>query len=432
MSTTQPCLVRGGRVVDPSQVLDAAMDVLLIDGAVARVAEQIPAEDGWRIVDATGLVVAPGLIDAHVHLREPGFEHQETLRTGLQAAAAGGFTAVAAMADSDPVHDQRTVTDHLTREAAEHPWARMHPVGALTRGRRGEELAEMGDMAAAGTVAFSDAGRAVARGSVLRRALLHVQHYDLPVIQQAEDGDLAGEGVMHEGPTSTLLGLPGVPSLAEESMVARDLLLAADTGGRLHFTKLSTAGALARIREAKAEGVAVTCAVTPFHLLLTDQEVSTSGFKTAFKMRPPLRSAADVEALLGGLSDRTVDAIVSGHAPHHPDEKDVQWSAAPFGAVGLETTLSVCLDRLVRPGKIDLARLIDLLSCGPARALGLNGGTLSPGAPADLTLIDLEKKVRVNANDFYSMGRATPFDGVDLVGGSAGTILAGQPIELPT
>ncbi|MCP3962906.1 MAG: dihydroorotase [bacterium] len=422
-------IVRGGRVIDPSQDLDRVLDVAIEDGKVAELGENLDAA-GAEVTDAAGLVVTPGLIDIHVHLREPGFEYKETVASGVRSAAAGGFTAVACMANTLPVHDHRAVTELIMTEADRHPFARVYPIGAITRGLGGEDLAEIGDMVAAGAVAISDDGLPVSSAAMMRRALLYAQHYDVPVIQHAEDLDLTADGVMHEGEWSTRLGLPGIPALAEDVMVARDLLLSADTGGRYHVAHLSTGRSLAMVREAKRRGLSVTCEVSPHHLLLTDREVADSTFSTATKMKPPLRSSADVEALVEGLTDGTVDVIASDHAPHHPDEKDVQFSVAPFGILGLETTVSLCLDRLVRPGILDLAALVRLLSTGPARVLGLPGGSLEPGRPADLTLIDLEREVTVRSEDFHSRSCNTPFDGWQLTGAAVGTLLGGQPVTL--
>ena len=422
-------VVRGGRVVDPGQGIDRRLDVLLEGGRVAALDERVDAPDA-REIDASGLVVTPGLIDIHVHLREPGQEYKETVESGLRSAAAGGFTAVACMANTMPVNDHRTVTELILTEARRHPYARVYPIGAISKGLNGEDLAEIGDMVAAGAVAVSDDGLPVMNAAFMRRALLYAQHYDIPVIQHAEDLDLTGDGVMHEGEWSTRLGLPGIPGVAEDVMVARDLLLAEDTGGRYHVAHLSTARSLEMVRDAKRRGLQVSCEVTPHHLLLTDREVATSGFSTATKMKPPLRSGTDAEALIAGLADGTVDAIASDHAPHHPDEKDVQFSTAPFGILGLETTVSLCLDRLVEPGHIDLARLVYLLSTGPAKALGLPGGSLEPGRPADLTLLNLEREVTVRADGLQSKSRNTPFDGWQLRGAAAGTLLGGAPVRL--
>ncbi len=424
-------LVRGGRVVDPSQNLEAALDVLVEGGAVAKLAPRIAAPKSAQVVDARGAIVAPGLIDIHVHLREPGQEYKETVRSGTLAAAAGGFTAVACMPNTDPVNDNRSVTEHILSEARRHGYARVYPVGAASKGLQGEELAEMGELARAGAVAVSDDGRPIANPELMRRALLYAQHFDLRVVQHAEDLALSGRGVMHEGEWSARLGLPGIPGLAEDLMVARDLLLLEETGGRYHVAHLSTARALELVRRAKRRGLAVTCEVTPHHLLLTDRAVAESGFSTQTKMKPPLRSEADREALLAGLADGTVDAIASDHAPHHADEKDVEFSLAPFGIVGLETTLALCLDRLVRPGIVGLPRLVELLSTGPARALGLPGGTLRPGSPADLTIFSLDRRTTVAAAGFRSKGRNTPFEGWKLRGRPLHTILGGRLVELP-
>ncbi len=423
-------ILRGGRVVDPSQGLDRVLDLLIEDGRVAQLDEHIVGAAGIEETDADGLVVTPGLIDIHVHLREPGFEYKETVRSGVRSAAAGGFTAVVCMANTLPVNDQRAVTELILTEAGRHPYARVYPIGAISKGLAGKELAEIGEMIQAGVVAISDDGLPVMNAAMMRRALLHAQHYRVPVIQHAEDLDLTADGVMHEGEWSTRLGLPGIPGLAEDVMVARDLLLSADTGGRYHVAHLSTGRSLAMVREAKRRGLAVTCEVSPHHLLLTDSEVAKSGFSTATKMKPPLRAPTDVEALVAGLVDGTVDAIASDHAPHHPDEKDVQFSVAPFGILGLETTVSLCLDRLVRPGVISLSRCVELLSTGPARVMGLPGGSLEVGNPADLTLIDLERDVTVRANEFSSLSRNTPFDGWKLRGSAVGTFLDGRPVDL--
>lgn len=433
-------LVRGGRVVDPSQDLDALRDLLIEDGVVTRIEESLDdfardAEEdaGIELLDASGLVVAPGFIDLRVHLCEPGLEWKETIRTGTRAAAAGGFTAVASTPDTRPVCDHRSVVDHILQEAELCGFARVWPVGAVSKGLAGEELAEMGEMRAAGAVAFSDADVSVRHPELMRRALLYIQHFDVPVLQHAEDLDLSAGGVIHEGEWSTRLGLQGIPAASEEIVVARDLILHAETGGRYHVSHLSTTGALRRIREAKEDPDrkgAVTCDVTPHHLLLTDRQVFEQDFSTATKVNPPLRSERHIEALLQGVADGTVDAIASDHAPHHPDEKDVELGVAPFGVVGLETTVSLCLHWLVRPEILSLSRLVELLSTGPARVLGVPGGSLAPGNPGDLTLLDLDREVTVDPKSFHSKGRSTPFAGWKLIGAPAGTVLAGRPVRL--
>lgn len=423
-------LIRGGRLVDPSQQIDAAFDVLIADGVVAAIGERLEPPAGAEVVEAAGRVVTPGLIDMHVHLREPGQEYKETIRTGTMAAAAGGFTAVACMANTKPVNDERSVTEFIVAEAARHGFARVHPIGAVSKGLAGDELAEIGEMVGAGAVGFSDDGKPVRHPGLMLRALQYSQHFGVPIIQHAQDMELSGDGVMHEGVWSTRLGLPGIPGLAEDLNVARDLLLLEESGGRYHVAHLSTARCLELVRQAKHRGLAATCEVSPHHLLLTDRAVAEGEFSTHLKMNPPLRAESDRQALLAGLADGSVDVIASDHAPHHVDEKDQQFSAAPFGIVGLETTVSLVLDRLVGPGLISLSRAVELLSCAPARVLGLPTGTLKVGAPGDVTLLDLEQTITVDPSRFRSKGRNTPFGGWTLRGAPAGTVIGGRPIRL--
>jgi dihydroorotase len=423
-------LIQNGRLVDPGQGLDDRLDLLIEDGRVAKIASSIRPGRNAQVFDASDLVVAPGLIDMHVHLREPGQEYKETIETGTRAAASGGFTAVCCMPNTDPVNDNRSVTEHIVGEAKRCGYARVYPIGAATKGQRGEQLAEVSDMVAGGIVALSDDGLPISNSETMRRVLLYSQHFYLPVIQHAEDLTLGAEGVLHEGEFSTRLGLPGLPAAAEAAMVARDLLLLEDNGGRYHVAHLSTRRALELVRQAKNSGLDVTCEVTPHHLLLSDREVLESGLSTDTKMKPPLRSEDDRQALLEGLADGTIDVIASDHAPHHPDEKDVEFSLAPFGIVGLESTLSLCLDRLVRPGVIGLGRLIELLAAAPARIMNLDGGTLAEGTVGDVTLFSLSRRIRVNPARFRSKGRNTPFGGWKLRGRPVATFLAGRQVEL--
>ena len=433
-------LLTGGRLIDPAQGIDGAFDLLLTDGVVAAVGapgslrEKAAAASGARageeleVIELEGKVVCPGLIDIHVHLREPGQEAKETVATGVAAAVAGGFTRVACMANTLPANDSGWVTSVIVRAAEVAALARVHPIGAISKGLEGKELAPMGAMVAAGAVAVSDDGRPVSNAELMRRALEYAQHFGIPVIQHAQDMDLTGDGVMHEGEWSARSGMPGIPGLAEDVMVARDLLLVEETGGRYHLAHMSTARATGLMREAKRRGLPVTCEVTPHHLLLTDQAVVEAGFDAQFKMNPPLRARSDREALLAALLDGTVDAIASDHAPHTSDEKCFEFELAPFGILGLETTLAVCLEHLVRPGHLALGRLVELLTSGPARVLGLSGGTLSPGSPADVTVIDLERRWAIEPKQFRSKSRNTPFGGWPVTGAAVRTIVGGKTV----
>jgi dihydroorotase len=334
------------------------------------------------------------------------------------------------MANTEPVNDNRSVTEHILSEARRHPFARVYPIGAISKGLCGEELAEFGQLAAAGVVGLSDDGRPVESADLMRRALSYAQHFDLPVIQHAQDLDTSGNGVMHEGEWSTRAGLPGIPGVAEDIMVARDLLLLELVGGRYHVQHLSTRRSVELIRDGKARGLRVTTEVTPHHLLLTYRVVFESGFSTHTKMNPPLRSESDRQAVMEGLLDGTIDLIASDHAPHHEDEKNVEFSEAPFGIVGLETTTSLCLDRLVKPGLMSLARLVELLSCRPAEVFSLPGGSLANGQPADVTILDLDKEVTIDVEAFESKSRNTPFAGWTLQGAAVRTIVGGRLIDL--
>lgn len=418
-------LLRGGRVVDPAAGLDAERDLLLEDGRVAEVGQRLAAR-GAEVLDVSGQVVCPGFVDLRAHLREPGHEDQETLATGLAAAAAGGFTAVCAFADSEPCNDGAGVTRLLLERSAALGGPRLHPVGAFSRGRRGEELAELGELAGSGCVAFSDAPRSPASARLLRRGLEYARLFERPVVVQCEEASLAEGTVMNEGPVSGALGLRGVPAEAEALQAERDLQLAGLTGGRLHLSQLSTAGAVEALRRARSRGLRVSADASPHHLVLTDEAVRATGYDSATKLRPPLRAEADRQAVLAALRDGTIAAVASGHTPVTVDEKRCEFDAASFGLSALETAVAVCLDRLVRPGLLDLATLVARFSLGPARAFGLPGGSLEPGAPADVTVLDLERKRAVEPARFASLGRSTPFAGWSLRGWPVLTLVGGK------
>jgi len=413
-------VIAGGTVVDPVAGTARVGDVLIEDGKVAAAGADAT---GAEVFDARGLLVAPGLVDMHVHLREPGYEYKETVRTGVQAAVAGGFTAVACMANTEPVNDNAAVTQYILDRARVAAGARVFPIGAVSHGMKGERLAEIGEMHRAGIVAISDDGRPIMNAALMRRALEYSRMFDLPVIVHEEDAHLAAGGVMNEGIVSVRLGLRGVPAAAEDVMIARDVALAELTGARLHVAHLSTAGGVTLVRDAKARGVRVTAEATPHHLFLTEEAVE--GYGTAAKMAPPLRTRADVDAVRAGLADGTIDAIATDHAPHHHDEKEVEFDQAANGIVGLETALPLAL-RLVAEKVLDLPTLIARLTTGPAGILGLPAGTLAPGAPADVTVIDPERRWRVEARAFRSKSRNTPFEGWDMTGRAVGVFVGGR------
>jgi dihydroorotase len=420
-------LLRHGRVIDPANGVDAVQDVLVESGTITRVGPKLPAPEGAEIVDATGKVVCPGFIDIHVHLREPGYEYKETVATGTRAAAAGGFTTVCCMANTDPVNDNRSVTDYILAKARSDGVVRVHPIGAVTRGLRGEELAELAELAEAGCVAFSDDGKPVMNAALYRHAMEYVLPFGVPVISHAEDTHLSRGASMNEGVVSTELGLGGAPSAAEDVMVARDIVLAELTGTHVHIAHLSTAGAVRLVRDGKARGVRITAEVTPHHLVLTESAVRTYDPNT--KMNPPLRTKRDTEALLEGLVDGTIDCIATDHAPHALSEKEGEFDHAAFGIVGLETAVAVLLDRLVRPGLVTLPTLVARMSSDPARLLNLPGGRLTTGAPADITILDLEAERVVEPARFRSRSRNTPFGGWRLRGAPWMTIVGGRIVS---
>jgi dihydroorotase len=415
-------LITNARVVDPSQSLDATLDILIEDGTVARVDRRIKASN-VETIDAAGLVATPGFIDLHTHLREPGQEHKETIATGTRAAVAGGYTAVCAMANTIPPNDERAVTEMVVAEAARNGLCRVYPIGAVSKGLRGEEMAELADLHLAGCVAVSDDGKPVWNAQLMRRALEYCSMLGMPIVAHEEDANLNDGGVMHEGYYSTLLGMRGIPAASEETLVARDVILARLTNAHVHIAHLSTRGAVEAVRLARKDGIRVTCEVTPHHIALGDESVQS--FATNLKMNPPLRSAEHRRALLEGIADGTVDAIATDHAPHHFDEKNVEFDLAPMGVIGLETAFGVCYEELVLAKVIDFARLIDLLSCGPARVFSLPGGTLRPGSLGDVTLVDLEGVTEVRA-PFVSKASNSPFVGRTLRGRIVATVVGGR------
>jgi dihydroorotase len=423
-------LLKGGRVIDPAAGRDEKADILIELGKIKEVGKLSAAVDSDRceIVDVSGLLVVPGLIDMHVHLREPGREDEETIESGVNAAVKGGLTAVVPMANTNPPLDTQSAVLFVRERARDVGLARVLPVGAVTKGQQGKELTEIAELVEAGVVAISDDGVPVMSGELMRRALEYTRMFDIPVISHAEDLDLALDGQMHEGLVSTALGLRGIPSAAEESMVSRDIILARLTDGRVHIAHVSTKGSVELIRRAKAEGIHVTAECTPHHFTLTDEAIS-EGFDTNLKVSPPLRTQDDVEAIIGGLADGTIDAIVSDHAPHSIAEKEVEFPAAPCGMIGMETLVGLALTRLVHTGRIPLPDVIAKLSQGPASALGIEGGTVEPGSPAHVTVIDVDREWVVDPAALASKSRNTPFSGWRLKGEAVLTIVGGRIVH---
>ena len=423
-------LLKGGRVVDPANGRDGVFDVLVDGDRIARVGRDLHADGDVGVVEIpSGLVVCPGLVDMHVHLREPGQEHKETVATGTAAAVAGGFTAVACMPNTSPVNDNAGVTEYILKKAAEANLARVYPIGAVSRGQAGEQLAEIGELRQAGCVAITDDGRPVATAMLMRRALEYAGMFGMPVIEHCEEQTLKGDGVAHEGFHASALGLRGIPGQAESIMALRDIALAELTGGAVHVAHMSARQTLDAVRWGKSRGARVTCEVTPHHFVLTDEMLRAPiAYDTNVKMNPPLRDAADRDAMLAGIADGSVDVIATDHAPHHYDEKRVEFDHAPFGITGLETAVSLCFDRLVHAGVISLSRLVELLSVNPARVLHVAGGSLADGAPADISILAPDLAVTVSAARMRSKSRNTPFDGWQLRGGVAATIVGGRAV----
>jgi dihydroorotase len=426
-------LLKGGRVVDPVNGIDSEHDILIEGDRIVRVGRDLPV-DGAEVVEIPqGLVVCPGLIDMHVHLREPGQEHKETVATGTTSAVAGGFTAVACMPNTTPVNDNANVTAYILARAAEANLARVYPIGAVSRGSKGELLADIADLRQAGCVAITDDGHPVATTLLLRRAMEYAGMFDMPVVEHCEDQTLKGDGVAHEGYRAAVLGLRGIPGACEALGAERGILMSELTGSAFHVAHMSARTSLRAVRKGKEAGIRVTCEVAPHHFTLTDEALGTPiPYDTNTKMNPPLREAADRDAMVSGIADGTVDVIATDHAPHHYDEKNVEFDRAPFGIVGLETAVPLSLDRLVHAGVIRLPRLIELLSVNPARILRIPGGTLSEGAPADITILAPDLTVRIDAAALRSRSKNTPFNGWELRGGVAATIVGGRAVFVNT
>ena len=420
----RPTVLRGGRLLDPSTGRDETGDLLVADGEIADLGRIGDGPAGARELDVTGCVVAPGFVDLHVHLREPGGEHKETIRSGARAAAAGGFTTVWTMPNTDPPVDDPAAVGFVRTEGERAAGARVHPVGAATVGLEGEQMTEVGELVAAGAVAVSDDGNPIWHSGLLRRLLEYTQTYGIPVLQHAEDRRLAGTGVMNEGMVSTALGLRGQPNAAEAVMVARDCLLAELTGGHLHVCHVSTREAVDHIRRAKERGAPVTAEATPHHLALTEEAVR--GYRTEAKMNPPLRTGEDRRAVREALAEGVLDVVATDHAPHHYEEKEREFDDAPFGVVGLETALGVAVRDLVETGLMGLDDLVDRMACAPARIMGLPGGTLRSGAPGDVVVFDPAERWRVEPESFFSKSGNTPFAGEELVGRVRHTLVAGS------
>jgi dihydroorotase len=418
-------LIKNGRVVDPSSGHDGVADVWIEDGLIRGVGAGLSAAGG-EVFDATGLIVAPGFIDMHVHLREPGFEHAETIESGARAAAAGGFTSICPMPNTAPVNDNATVTSYIVEKARKHAVVNVFPIGAITKGSKGEDLAAIGSMRQAGAIAISDDGRPVMNARVMRRAMEFARSVHIPVIDHCEDLHLSAGGDMHEGLESVRLGLRGIPGASEDVMVARDILLAKLTGARFHVAHISSRHSVEMVAFAKARGLTVTAEVTPHHLMLADSDMPP--YDSDYKMKPPLRSGCDVSSVVQGVVSGAIDAIATDHAPHPGSEKMQEFEQCPFGILGLETALGVALEALVHTGKIDLPRLVDLFTANPARILGINRGTLGAGTPADLTIFSTERAWTYDVNKSFSRSRNSPFDGKTFRGGPVATVVAGRVV----
>ncbi|MEO8097188.1 MAG: dihydroorotase [Acidobacteriota bacterium] len=416
-------LIKNGRVIDPASRHDGVADVLLQDGVVAAIGANLTA-NGAEVFDATDMIVAPGFIDMHVHLREPGFEHAETIESGSRAAAAGGFTSVCPMPNTKPINDNATVTSYIIEKARRHAVVNVWPIGAITKGSKGEELAALQSMRNAGAVAASDDGQPVMNARMMRRAMEFAQSCGIPVINHCEDLHLSAGGDMHEGFESVKRGLRGIPGCSEDVMVARDILLAELTGAKYHVAHISSRRSVEMVQFAKSRGLAVTSEATPHHMALADKDMAP--YDSNYKMKPPLRACGDVEAVVAGVVSGAIDAIATDHAPHPGSEKMQEFEKCPFGILGLETAIGITLGELVHPGKISVARMVELFTTGPARILNLNRGTLAPGAPADVTIFSTERGWTYDVNKSASKSRNSPFHGTTFRGGPVATVVNGE------
>ncbi|WP_286680782.1 dihydroorotase [Tepidanaerobacter sp. EBM-49] len=416
-------LLKNARVIDPLQNLDSKKDILIADGRIADIGGNIDISEA-EIIELSGMIVTPGLIDMHVHFREPGYEYKEDIESGSMSAAAGGFTSVACMPNTNPPIDNAALVEYVKSRAASIGKIKLLPIGCVSKGQEGREIAEIGDMASCGAVAFSDDGKPVSDSSLMRKAMVYASAFDKIIIDHCEDSALFEGGQINEGYISTLLGLSGIPACAEEVMVARNILIAKEMGVAVHIAHVSTKGSVELVRRAKSIGVKVTCEATPHHLILTED--AAMGYNTNAKVNPPLRTKEDTEALIEGLKDGTIDAIVTDHAPHHIDEKDVEFDKAAFGIVGLETSLGLILTHVVEKAGVSLSTAIYKMTAGPAAVLGIEGGTLKIGRAADITVIDPNLEWTVDKNKFFSKGRNTPFDGWKLKGKAVMTLMDGK------
>ena len=418
-------VIRNGRVIDPASNTDRVADVLIVEGRVAGVAPNLSSPKA-EVFDATGMIVAPGFIDMHVHLREPGFEHAETIESGSRAAAAGGFTSICCMPNTKPVNDSATVTSYIVEKARRHAVVNVYPIGAITKGSAGEELAAIGAMKAAGAVAISDDGQPVMNARVMRRAMEFARSYDLPIIQHCEDLNLSAGGDMHEGTQSVRWGLRGIPAASEDVMVARDLVLAQLTGARYHVAHISTRNAVAMVDYARRAGLPVSCEATPHHFALCDSGMVP--YDSNYKMKPPLRSCSHRDAVVDGIAAGTIGAIATDHAPHPGSEKMQEFERCPFGIIGFETAVGLAIEELVTPGKISLGRMVELFTTGPESVMRLGRGTLAPGAPGDVTIFSTDVEWTYDVNQSPSRSRNTPFDGRKFRGGPMATVVNGEMV----